>query len=166
MNGSSIPTSGLSVISQNPVYVKGDYNTANRPSAIYGDALTVLSNSWADGSSTAGLDSRVASNTTVNAAVMAGNRNTYQDASGWHYSGGAENFMRFLESWSGKTLTYSGSLTCLWESQQATGNWRAPGSYYRAPTRNWSYGIDMNNLPPGTPRVRDVRKLIWRQVAT
>lgn len=164
VNGSSIPTSGLSVVSQNPVYVKGDYNTANRPAAIYGDALTVLSNSWddsTDGKSTSGLDTRVASNTTVNAAVMAGNKNT----AGSQYSGGAENFMRFLESWSGKTLTYSGSLTCLWESQQATGNWSAPGSYYRAPTRSWSYGIDMNNLPPGTPRVRDVRKLIWRQVA-
>jgi hypothetical protein len=103
----------------------------------------------------------VASNTTVNAAIMAGNRNT----SGSNYSGGVENLIRFLESWTGKTMTYSGSLVCMWQSQQAIRTWPGTGSVYNAPTRNWSYGINYNNLPPGTPRVRNIVRLGWRQVA-
>ena len=39
------------------------------------------------------------------------------------YSGGAENFPRFLENWSGKTLTYYGSMVELYQSQQAIGKW-------------------------------------------
>jgi hypothetical protein len=165
VNGSALDSTklpqGLSVGSDNPVYVKGDYNTANRPAAIFADAVTVLSGSWDDAKSTSGIDSRVAANTTVNAAIMAGNRNT----NGTDYSGGAENFIRFLEKWTGKTLTYSGSLVCMWESQQATRKWPGTGSVYTAPTRNWSYGINYSNLPPGTPRVRNIVRLGWRQVS-
>jgi hypothetical protein len=152
--------SGLSVATDNPLYVKGDYNTANRPAAFFADAVTVLSGAWNDANSTAGIDSRVAANTTVKAAIMAGNRNTV----GTDYSGGAENFIRFLEKWTGRTITYSGSLVCLWQSRQVTRKWPGTGSVYSAPTRDWSYGISYNNLPAGTPRVRNVARMGWRQV--
>ena len=100
--------------------------------------MTVLSNSWSDANA-AGSTSRLSAavslpHTTVNAAIMAGNKDTV----GTQYSGGVENFMRFLETWSGKTLTYAGSLTCLWQSQQATGNWPGTGTVYNPPTRNWA----------------------------
>jgi hypothetical protein len=160
INGGTLPTGGLSVVTNNPLYIKGDYNTANGPAGIFCDAVTILSNSWSDANSTKGISSRVASNTLVNAAIMAGNRDTV----GTQYSGGVENFVRFLENWSGKTLTYSGSLTCLWQSQQATGNWPGTGTVYNPPVRNWSYGISLANLPPGTPRVRFVERTAWRQV--
>lgn len=161
-DGSTIPSSGLTVASNNPVYIKGDYNTAGYPASILGDAITVLSNSWSDtNSSSSTLTSRVASSTTVRAGFMAGN--VEQAAGSSNYSGGAENYMRLLEDWSGKTLTYSGSLVCLWQSNQATAKWIYGSPYYTAPTRNWSYGMDPANLPPGTPRVRGIDKYAWRQ---
>jgi hypothetical protein len=163
IEGGTLPAGGLSVTTNNPLYVKGNYNTANGPAGIYADAVTVLSNSWLDanaaGSSISPISSRVASDTTVKAAIMAGNKDTV----GSQYSGGVENFMRFLETWSGKTLTYAGSLTCLWQSQQATGNWPGTGTVYNPPTRNWAYGMSLANLPPGTPRVRNVQMTAWRQ---
>jgi len=157
VNGSQLPSGGLTVASDNPVYIQGDYNTDNKPAAVCGDAITILSNNWNDANSSGNLSSRVASNTTVKAAIMAGNKETQ----GSQYSGGLENFPRFLEKWSGKTFTYSGSLVCLWESEQATGNWKYGSPIYTAPNRNWSYGIDPSNLPPGTPRVRTVQKSRW-----
>jgi hypothetical protein len=163
IEGGTLPAGGLSVTTNNPLYVKGNYNTANGPAGIYADAVTVLSNNWSDanaaGSSISPISSRVASDTTVKAAIMAGNKDTV----GSQYSGGVENFMRFLETWSGKTLTYAGSLTCLWQSQQATGNWPGTGTVYNPPTRNWAYGMSLANLPPGTPRVRNVQMTAWRQ---
>lgn len=166
-NGSSLPDStsytggGLTVATNIPLYVQGDYNTANRPAAILADAVTVLSDSWSDSyNSGTGIGSRVAHETTVKAAIMAGNVAT----AGSNYSGGVENFMRFLENWSGKNFNFAGSIVCLWQSQYATHRWPGTGTVYNPPTRNWSYGISANNLPPGTPRVRLVNRLGWRQV--
>jgi hypothetical protein len=177
VNGSQIPSSGLSVVSDNPIYIQGDYNVANRPAAVFADAVTVLSNQWnrktpspfnTDTDSTSNpssLSNRVASDTTVNAAVMAGNKSTGPDSGGTNrYSGGAENFIRFLENWSGKSFNYSGSLICLWESMQATGYW-GKSNVYNPPNRNYSYGVNSSNLAPGTPRVRNVTRGAWRQVA-
>ena len=160
VNGSTLPDGGLTIATNRPLYIKGDYNTANKPAAVFGDATTILSNNWNDANSALAMSSRTASNTTVNAAIMTGNRNT----AGSQYSGGVENLMRFLENWTGRTLTYAGSLVCLWESQYATGNWRYGDPVYTAPNRNWSYGIDMNHLPPGTPCVRNINRLMWRHV--
>jgi hypothetical protein len=162
VNGATLPDGGLTVASNKPLYIKGDYNVANKPASVFGDAVTVLSTAWNDSNSALALSSRTASNTTVNAAVMTGNRNT----AGSQYSGGVENLMRFLENWTGRTLTYAGSLVCLWESQYATGNWVYGAPVYTAPSRNWSYGIDMNHLPPGTPCVRDIKRLMWRHVTS
>ncbi len=159
-NLSAMGSTGLTVVTDRPLYVQGDYNTANAPSSIMADAITILSNDWNDVNSlTSGqeLSLRTASNTTVNAALMTGNVATV----GSQYSGGVENFPRFLENWSGKEFEYSGSLVCLWESEHATGNWVYGGRVYEAPTRNWSYAMDLNNLPPGTPRVRTMAVGAW-----
>ncbi|MBP8985883.1 MAG: pilus assembly PilX N-terminal domain-containing protein [Syntrophobacterales bacterium] len=162
VNGSSIPSAGLTVASNNPVYIKGDFNTANNPASVMGDAVMILSNSWDDAKSgTSNLSDRTATNTTVKACIMAGNVATPAQGS-QAYSGGAENYLRLLENWSGYTLTYSGSLVCLWESNQATGAWVYGGQVYTAPTRNWSYGVDPAHLPPGTPRVRGINKFAWK----
>lgn len=73
--GQQLPSQGLTVVSQNPIYVQGDYNTINKvPAAIMGDAITVLSNNWGPNQSDLKGDqpfgNRPASPTTVNAAFM------------------------------------------------------------------------------------------------
>lgn len=158
-NGSSLPSGGLTVASENPVYIKGDYNLDNKPAAVAGDAVTILSNAWDDAKSNGPLGNRVANNTTVKSVFMTGHVATH----GTQYSGGVENLLRFLEKWNGKTFSYSGSLISLWQSKKATGNWIYGSPIYEAPTRNWSYGIDFSNLPPGTPVVRLVQKVCWQQ---
>src|SRR2546423_10860936 len=81
VNGSQLPSQGLTVVSQNPVYIAGDYNTvrvgANHPpAAVLGDAVTVLSNAWEqnnyDTKGSQAFQNRVASATTVNAAIATG----------------------------------------------------------------------------------------------
>lgn len=158
---SAMGTGGLTVATDRPLYVQGDYNLANAPAAILADAVTVLSNNWSDANSelsTQNLSERVASDTTLNAALMTGN---VESTAGGQYSGGIENFPRFLENWTSRNFNYSGSLVCLWESEHATGNWAYGGRVYTAPNRNWSYGMDFNNLPPGTPRVRSMTVGAW-----
>jgi Tfp pilus assembly protein PilX len=158
--------SGLMVATDNPLYIKGDYNTSNsRPAALAADAVTILSNAWTTTSDStyshdSNLNNRVASNTTVNAAIMGGNVTTL----GSQYSGGLENFPRFLEDWTNKNFTYGGSLVCLWQSQRATGRWVYGSPIYAAPNRIWSYNMNVNSMPPGTPRVRNLQRIQWYQV--
>ena len=164
VNGSALPQKGLTVVSQNPIYIKGDYNTAltgvggsnHPPAAVMADAVTVLSNSWDDANSTKALSNRVVAsgsgNTTVNAAIATGPSAESAAGSG---NGQLENNIRFLEDWSGRTMTYSGSIVDLWHSEQVTAPWLNTGNYYNAPIRNWSYDLlfnDPTKLPPGTPR--------------
>ncbi len=159
INGSSIPSGGLTIASDKPVYIKGDYNVGNLPAAVASDAVTILSNNWYDSKSGQSLSNRVASNTTVKTVIMAGHVPT----NGSQYSGGVENFPRFLENWSGMTFTYCGSLISLWHSEIATGKWKYGDPVYTAPVRNWSFGIDFDKLPPGTPYVRMIQKVGWKQ---
>lgn len=166
-NGSTLPTGGLTVASDNPLYVKGDYNTITKKgAAIFGDAISFLSNGWSDANavnSGSSFTNRVATPTTVNAAVVTGNTNTAVGS----YNGGLENLPRFLENWTGKNFTYKGSLIDLWQSQQATAPWAYGSPIYTAPNRIWSYDTDFNNpanLPPGTPRVRTLARVQWARM--
>ncbi len=160
-NGTDIGT-GLSIVSENPMYVEGDFNTINKkPAALMADAITFLSNSWDDSKSTWSVNSRVASTTTCNASIMTGNTNTTSS----NYNGGLENLPRFLEKWSGVNFNFCGSFVNLWNSQQAIADW-SYGSYYTAPNRNWSYDTDLDdpaNHPPETPTVRVFLRTGWKQ---
>jgi hypothetical protein len=156
VNGSTLPTDGLTVASQNPVYIQGDYNTSGTrvSSAVFADGVTILSNNWSDSNSNGTLSSRQASNTTVNTAIVGGFL-----PSGWTnpvtgaqygYSGGLNNFPRFLEDWKNKTFTYVGSMIELFTSQIATGEWDT-GSIYVPPIRVWSFDSNfVDNPPPGS----------------
>jgi hypothetical protein len=154
-NGANLPSDGLTVASQNPVYIQGDYNTgANRvSSAVFADAVTILSNNWNDSNSAGSLFSRPATSTTVNTAIVAGFL-----PSGWvneygvqyGYSGGLNNFPRFLEDWGNDTFTYSGSMIELFTSKIATGEWDT-GNIYRPPNRAWNFeSLFVDNPPPGS----------------
>jgi hypothetical protein len=177
-NGSKIPTGGLTVASNNPVYLHGDFNTggtgsavpSNNPSnlnsdgtyinpsnppapqvsgytraptSIVADAVNILSNSWSDAKSGT---VPTASPTTINAAIIAGivPTNTYGDGA---YSGGAENFPRFLEDWTNKTLTYHGSMVELYQSKQSNGEW-GKANVYAPPTRAWYFDTNFQTTPP------------------
>lgn len=150
--------------SQNPVYVKGHFNNTNKKNVgIIGDAMNILSTSWSDSNSTQALSNRVAANTTVNAAVIAGNTETATGS----YNGGFENIHRFLENWSGKTVTFAGSVAVLYNSNIADGTW-GKSNVYNAPNRNWSYDAALSNASanvPGFPSVINLTKGKWQQDA-
>ena len=158
VNGSELPSGGLTVGTDNPLYIQGDYNTTSKqPAAVFCDALNILSNDWSDSS-----DDRIAFDTTVNVSMVTG----IVETEGGYYSGGVENLPRFLENWSGKTYTYRGSMVVLWESEQATGKWVYGMPYYTAPNRAWEFDQDLlevANLPPGTPQVGVVERTHWQQ---
>src|SRR5262249_26855250 len=82
-----------------------------------------------------------------------------------HYSGGVENFPRFLENWSGSIpVTYNGSMVVLFPSQYATNFWQNTGVYYNAPKRLWAFDVNFlqqNKLPPDTPQSRKPVRGQW-----
>ena len=178
INGETLLPQGLTVATPNPLYVKGNYNapaadrgTTNTaqtlPASLVADAITLLSPNWTDANSTAGLSARIASDTTVNAAFLAGIVPTVEGS----YSGGVENFPRFLEDWSGSTFTYNGSMVVMFESIYATGQWRGTGStvgIYNPPNRNWAFDTnfrDPSKIPPGTPSACVLIRQNWVTLA-
>lgn len=173
VNGSEIYTGGMTVVSEEPAYVQGDYNlddptttgvNEKRPAGIVSDAFNILSNNWDDANSwSSSLSSRTASHTTVNAAIISGNTDSTDSV----YSGGFENIHRFHETWSGQTLTYRGSVTILFNSEDATGDWIYGSPYYQAPTRNWGFDTDLSDptyVVPGFPSVYQVVKSDWDMI--
>lgn len=161
----------ISVASRNPIYVRGNYNTVGwEPSAILGDNVTFLSDNWNDANQQV-LVENAAVSTSVYAAIMSGHSETPCDhmdvgcGTTSPYGGGLENFPRFLENWSGRTLTYRGSLVSLYFPQMSTGAWG--GHYYNPPGRDWAFDLRFNdpaNLPPGTPVVGNVIHTAFRPV--
>jgi hypothetical protein len=166
-NGATLPSGGLTVVSDNPVYIQGDYNTlgTRQPASVMGDAIMILSNAWVDGNSSADINSgsRNATDTTINTAILGGIVPTDPTVTGSKaYSGGVENFPRFMENWSGKTLTYNGSMVQLFKSQQAVGRWGTSSQSYNPPERNWAYEtLFRTSPPPGTLYVTTYNKQRW-----
>ena len=180
-NGGSLPRGGLTVASQNGIYIQGDYNTGTgadpkvvpanalgnagntasstapgyekKPSAVIGDAVMILSNSWNDANASLDITARAASNTTVNTAMLGGFMPSgFTPASGTQYgfSGGVNNYPRFLERWSGKYFTYFGSMVELFQSTSFTGRWDT-ANIYSPPIRSWNFDTSfIENPPPGS----------------
>jgi len=159
-NGAELDA-GLTIASENPLYTLGDFNSTNKkPASLMADAITFLSDAWVDSKGANPKGDRIANSTMVNASYLTGNVET-TDA---NYNGGFENLPRFLEVWTGKDFTWSGSAVNLWYSQQANANWS--GAYYSPPIRNWSYDTDLDNPanhPPETPTVRVFQRTGWKQ---
>jgi hypothetical protein len=176
-NGQYLPPDGLTVATARPLYVWGNYNaptpgsadTANtKPASLVGDAITVLSPAWDDANSTKNFVYRKAVDDTVNAAFLAGIVQTTNVNNVKHYSGGLENYPRFLEQWSGNTFTYNGSMVVMFPSRYGTNWWVDPGTYYQPPKRVWAFDknfLDLNKLPPATPEVRKLIRGQWQTIA-
>lgn len=203
-NGSKIPTTGLTVASNNPVYIQGDFNSGRgydsngngtpdngvnppsnissnfnadgtytntstpplpqvsgytrAPCSVLADAVNILSNSWTDANSGTSPN---ASPTTINSAIVSGIVPTASVGGDGSYSGGAENFPRFLENWTNDTLTYYGSMVELYKSEQSTGEW-GQANVYSPPTREWFFDTSFRtNPPPGTIMVYSYIKGKW-----
>jgi len=174
-NGVTLPAAGLTVATRNPLYVLGHYNAPNTtpgstnttgtaPASLVADAITILSGAWKD-SNSFGVNSndpkyRPGTNTTVNAAVLAG----IVPSDGTYFSGGVENFFRLLEDWGPNALTFNGSIVVLFPSQFATAPWWPGGSNlsYAPPDRFFSFDPKLkDNLPPGTPCACTVIRSAW-----
>ena len=143
----------------NPVYIQGDFNTVDTKGvAIIGDAINILSNSFAGKACNGGLAN--ASETTLYAAFFGGNVPTPAD--GGTYSGGLENYPRFHESWSGTDCNIRGSFINLWTSSQADGGWVYGGDRYKAPGREWGWDVrfqDPDFWPPFIPSIFSVERV-------
>jgi hypothetical protein len=190
-NASDPDIQGLTVVSDQAIYVRGDYNSVNKkPAAIMADTINVLSNAWplddaysrtynagdqSTGSpvyiSSPGYSSppgRIATDTTINAAFLSG-----IDLTG----GGLNNFPRLHEDWQDalagsftRTLTYRGSMVSLGLPRRINSPFCESGAnnkdcnVYNPPFRNWDYDTAFNNaanLPPITPRAVYLKQEIF-----
>lgn len=177
-NGATLPESGLTIATPDPVYVWGNYNVSTngttfytntadtshtRPSAILCDAITLLSANFTTSYATNSSKSSrtVSAPITVNSAMLTGNVPTIE---GGAYSGGFENFLRLLEDWSKVTLYYNGSMITMFESQIADGRWN--GNVYGVP-KSRAFTFDKNflnteKLPKSTPQLNSFAQGKWR----
>jgi hypothetical protein len=205
-------TKGITISTENMVYIWGNYNTTGInaappdgtsslndstkpyyylgnqvPTSIVADAFFPLSKTFFDsetamfpgnvGSRPADNSPTVAQETSVRAAIIAGNNlsalsgnpDAGNSASGEsRLCGGMHNFPRFLESWS-KRWNFVGSLIPLYHSTQALGQYNADSTstIYSPPTRNWAFDItytDPLRLPPGTPLFQHIEPTGFKQI--
>jgi len=182
-NGGTLPSSGLTVVSENPVYIQGDYNTGGTPpsdsgtytsptvsgytrknSAVYADAINILSGAWVDTNSTSSISSRIATSTTVNTALVTGE----VPSGGGKYSGGGEGFVRFLEDWqkNSNTFTYYGSMIELFNSVTAVGSYSSSASIFKPAGLHWYYDTNFqSSSPPGNLQIAAyLQQQRWYQV--
>jgi hypothetical protein len=177
-SGQGIPSRGadpgFTFATNNDLYVKGDFNadgttssassvtpeTNEKPVALYGDAVTILSNNWSDAVTSS---KPPATRTEISAAIVTGLRPT-DAGNNNRSSGGAHNLPRFLEGWGGIDLYIRGSLVCLYESQVDLSSWST--AYYDPPNRNWGFNqlFAGGTYPPGTPLLRTYRRIDYRDM--
>lgn len=163
----SLPSNGLqglTIASENPVYVQGNFNAcgsptqsctnvatafgptgdAHRSAAVLADSVTLLSRSWNDlnsFNSPHNPGGRDASTTWYRIAIISGKGVTFQHPGNGEFAnfgsdGGAHNFLRFLENWdSSSTIYYRGSMVSLFTSRQGVGTWKCCQNVYTPPDR-------------------------------
>jgi hypothetical protein len=185
----NLPSPGLTIASENPVYVQGNFNATaasvtqepNVAAAIIADAVTLLSNNWHDSRSFTSphlASGRSATQTGFRMAVLAGKSLAFARPTAWTSlrdfgtDGGVHDFLRSLESWNNSNpLRYSGSLVSFFASRQAVGTYKSGVSgtpnIFSIVNRTFTFDTDfltMATLPPGTPSFRDVNTLTFRQL--
>lgn len=188
-NGAELASSGgtgingLTVVSDQGLYVQGNYNSTNKkPASFLVDTINILSNNWEiidddDSQEPVQDGTRDATATTVNAAFLSGSDTTGgTEGSGGQgggfnasYGGGFENFPRFHEDWGGINFNYRGSFVSLDKPQKYNGPWCGTGNtcnIYVPPNRNWNFDTDYRvaaNLPPMSPRAVFLRQELFQR---
>lgn len=195
VNGSTIPGKdasgasfeGLTIVSNAPVYVKGDFNGhtytsadlasgkitdpslvgkqdpahPKQPCAIIADAVNLLSNNWNNTKGPGTPSAPSASPTTFNFAMIGGNGETQFQAgiSGQGYNGGLQNLPRFHENWSGVNCNIKGSFVNLWRSVIADGQYLNSGKIFSPPKRLWDFDVEFNDPSRLPPWTPKVTKI-------
>ena len=161
-------TGGFTVVSENPVYVLGNYNSdvsdpfwtnagaadiAHSAAAIIADAVTLLSSpapalgvaGWSDLTDMNNPNARAnrkANTTYYRMAIAAGKNMNFPQIGAprdFGTDGGVHNFLRYIEDWGGKTLNYRGSIVSLFYSEYATGVYKCCNMVYNPPSRNYFF---------------------------
>jgi hypothetical protein len=174
---------GLTVVSENPVYLQGNWNATNAgygnphvATAVIADSLTLLSNNWNDRTSYLNPHAaapRAATTTWYRLAVIAGKGPAFTRPTAgavpqdYGTDGGAHNFLRYIENWGGQVLNYRGSIASLYFTRQATGTYKCCADVYSPPTRGYNFDVEFLTpalLPPRTPMFRDVNITGFAQI--
>jgi Tfp pilus assembly protein PilX len=162
---------GFTVVSENPVYVQGNYNsqagdpfwgtanavtptqTPHSAASIVADSVMVLSNSWSDMYSLMYPDASGSRTPAADAyyrtAISGGKSAPFPQptwtnvAQDFGTDGGMHNFLRYLENWGSVTLHYDGSLVSMYYAEYNTGTYKdgPGGSVYSPPTRNYYFDV-------------------------
>lgn len=161
---SSVPRPiGLTIVTDHAAYIQGNFNTVDWiPAAVMSDTVSILSTAWSDDpdSTLSSRTSRPASNTAINAAFLSGQVVGLDDldcspapcANGAGDQGGLVVYPRFVESWSGVTITLNTSFVSLFAPRHNRSFWA--NDAYQAPVRVWDFDqrFAQGQLPPMTPR--------------
>jgi hypothetical protein len=175
---------GFTVVSENPVYIQGDWNwnstvaltDPHSETSVIADAVTLLSNAWTDANAFRNPYSATLRPRAMNwyrLAIIGGKGPAFPwPAAGTPNStfgtdGGAHNFLRYLEGGSGVTTNFRGSIATFYYSRQGTGTYKYGTSVvYNAPNRSYAFDtdfLDPAKLPPLTPMFRDINALGFTQ---
>jgi hypothetical protein len=175
---------GLTIASENPAYLQGNWNANSSgfgnphvATAIIADAVTLLSNDWNDRNSLLyphqhdATTLRHASDTWYRAAIISGKGIAFPQPSGtsadYGTDGGAHNFLRYIENWSGHQLNFRGSIVSFFRSRQGVGTYKCCAIVYSPPTRGYNFDTEFltpSLLPPRTPMFRDVNLTGFAQI--
>ena len=180
-NGATLaPTiSGLTFASENSVYIQGNWNAngawtdPHAATAVMGDSVTLLSNSWNDAVTFAqpyNVGGRNRNTQTwYRVAIVSGKGIAFPQPAGtatdFGTDGGAHNFLHYLEN-GDQAVNYRGSIVTFFYNRQAVGTYKCCSTVYGAPTRNYAFDIDFldpTKLPPLTPVFRDVNTIGFSQ---
>jgi hypothetical protein len=184
----SVPC-GLTIVSENPVYVQGDYNNPGLNTAFTGasvgasviaDAITLLSDKWNDINSFAfpyQTGKRLASDTTFRVAISGGKGIPFPiptvgaPPNDFGTDGGTHNFLRYLEDWGNGapagTLWYEGSIVSMYYNHQGVGTYKCCNTVYNPPVRAYAFDTNFltpNLLPPLTPMLRAINTIGFTQI--
>ncbi len=173
---------GLTVVSENPVYIQGDWNAnaandgftgAHAATSVIADAVTLLSNSWNDDTSFAQPYAVGNRNRNTQAwyrvAIIGGKGPWFTQPTGtagdFGTDGGVHNFLRYLEN-GDQPVNYLGSIATFYYNRQAVGTYKCCNTVYGAPQRNYNFDsdfLDPSLLPPNTPVFRDMNAVGFSQ---
>ena len=177
-------TCGLTIASENPVYVQGDFNANSGgngfgdpeiATSIAADAVTLLSDQWNDMNSFTSPYAQTNRNAVTSyyrTAIVAGQTPYFSNPSGvvsqdYGTDGGVHNYLRYLENWSGDTLNYKGSIIFMYYSRQANSTFKCCNQVYQPPTRGYNFDTNFLTpalLPPRTPLFRDTNTTGWTRL--
>jgi hypothetical protein len=175
------PPCGLTIASENPVYIERDFNAPNDGSwsgnsvaaSVAADAVTFLSDNWNDINSFISpytSDARPGAQTAYRVALIAGKGIPFPqpatEPEDFGTDGGLHNFLRYLESMSPssgigfqsavatgqQTIYYKGSLVSFYYNRQAIGEYKGDvDTVYVPPNRNYSFDTNFTQGPQWLP---------------